>query len=143
MDGLTFAIVSFIFVCILFPRLVKNSPQFYIGVAAIVVMILFNSLATMIGSAGFARFVGGMNGLLLLISFVTLILATGGLSLKDFSGEFRNAFEVMRRGESEKEVIIPLSGQKPAVKRDEDVPPPPINLTPNARPQDSASIPLE
>lgn len=149
MDGLITAIVSFIFICILFPRLVKNSAQFYIGVAAIVVLILFQSLAAMFGSVGFHRFVGGLNGLLLLVSFVTLILATGGLSLKDFTGEFKNAFEVIRRGEEEKEIIVPLTGEQPRPRRQsaasDDVPPPPVNLTPTAsRPsQDQGSIPLE
>ena len=45
MEGVTTAIVGFIFVCMALPRLVKNRPQFYAAFAAVVLIVLFDTLA--------------------------------------------------------------------------------------------------
>jgi hypothetical protein len=111
MEGILTAVVAFIFVCIVYPRLVRVRAQFYVAIAAVVVILFFHSLATMVGNARFYTFVAALNGLVLLIAFVMLILATGGLSLHELTGDIKNAFEVVRRGETEKEVIIPRGGQ--------------------------------
>jgi hypothetical protein len=110
-EGVTTAIVAFIFVCILFPKLVKNSTQFYAAFGLIVIMLFLTTLAGIIGSEGFYRLVRALNGLLQLTALVLLVLSAGGLSLKELAGEFKDAVEVIRRGESDKEVIIPLSSQ--------------------------------
>ena len=47
-----------------------------------------------------------------------LILAAGGLTIKQFGAEIGDAIEVVRRGESEKEVIIPLSEAAKKIKAD-------------------------
>jgi hypothetical protein len=158
MEGVTTAIVGFIFVCIIYPRLVRNHPQFYTAFALVVLMLFFTSIARMINSEKFWTFVGGVNGLLQVAALVLLVLSTGGLSLRELTGEFRNAFEVIRRGESEKEIIVPLTGEMPKSRRrdvefDEPVPAPQtIDVPPGSppppppaakRPEDSASIPLE
>ena len=151
MQGITTAIVAFIFVCIIFPKLVRNRTQFYAAFAMIVLMLFFHSLAGIFGSDKFWSFVNGLNGLLQLVALVLIVLSTGGLSLGELTGEFRNAFEVIRRGESEKEVIVPLTGEMPKPRRSggvdvgdappvhtiETPPPPPAPATP------PGSIPLE
>ena len=142
----TTAIVAFIFVCIIFPQLIKDKNQFYAAFALIVLGILLHSLATMINSVGFARFVGALNGLLQVGAFVLLVLAAGGLRAHELMGEMGRAFEVIRRGETEKEVIIPLTGEKPRPRDSEEAPrryaikePPP---PPKAK-GDEGSVPLE
>lgn len=117
MEGIVTAIVGFIFVCIVFPRLVRNKTQFYAAFGMVVLILFFWTLAAVIGNDRFNRVIGAMNGLLTLGAFVMLVLATGGLSLGELTGEFKDAFEVIRRGESEKEVIIPLSSQQPPRKQ--------------------------
>src|SRR5688572_14373603 len=113
MEGVTTAIVAFIFVCIVYPRLVRVRAQFYAAIAAIVLILFFQSLSVMIGSGKFAAFVAALTGLLLLAAFILMILATGGLSLRELTGDVMGAFEVIRRGEQDKEIIIPRSAQPP------------------------------
>lgn len=141
----TTALVAFIFVCIIFPNLIKDKNQFYAAFAIILLGILLHSLAEMINSDGFRRFAGAFNGLLHVAAMVLLVLAAGGLRPRELMGEMSRAFEVMRRGETEKEVIIPLTGQQPKPREKEetprryaiDEPPPP------SRPKDEGSVPLE
>ena len=48
---------------------------------------------------------------------------------RELAGEFANAYEVIRRGEEEKQVIVPLTGQVPKPKAESsDEPPPRIDL---------------
>jgi hypothetical protein len=90
-------------------------------------------------------------------SICLLFLAAGGITWRDLGGELSNAFEVIRRGGEEKEIIVPLRGEVPK-KKDAyaepsaaDAPAERINLDepgPAPRPPDqrgnsSASIPLE
>jgi hypothetical protein len=167
MEGITTAIVLFIFVCILFPRIVKHRTQFYTAFGLIIVMLLFHTLARMVGNERFFNFVGVVNGLLQLAALVLVVLATGGLSLRDLTGEFKSAIEVIRRGEDDKEIIVPLTGEQPKPRRttlDLDdaptridlpteagypvqtppapTPPPGAQPTPPTKPADS-TIPLE
>jgi hypothetical protein len=151
MQGIPTVIVAFIFVCILFPKLVKHEVQFYTAFGLILLILLLEVVAEIFGSPGFNRFIGVMNGLLTIGSLILIVLATGGLSLKDLTGEFKNAFEVIRRGESDKEVIVPLTGempkprQRPAGTVDEptvhtiETPPTPAERKPDG----PTSIPLE
>ncbi len=41
-----------------------------------------------------------------IIAIIMLVLSTGGLTFRELKGDM---FEVLRRGETEKEIIIPLS----------------------------------
>jgi hypothetical protein len=118
MDGITTAIVGFIFVCIVFPKLVRNRTQFYAAFGIIVIMLFLGTLGGIFGyDSKFRTLLITINGFLQLIALVMIVLATGGLSLGELTGEFKNALEVIRRGETEKEIIIPLSGQSPKVRR--------------------------
>jgi hypothetical protein len=113
MEGVTTAIVAFIFACVIFPHLVKNKTQFYGAFAAVLFIILLHSLNTMIGSVGFQVFAGALTGILQVCAIVLLFLAAGGLTLRELGAEMGRAYEVIRRGENEKTVIVPLSGEMP------------------------------
>ena len=151
MEGITTAIVAFIFVCILFPRLVKHRTQFYAAFLLLLVLLFFVSLAGVIGSDGFTRFVHGMSGFVVMGCLILLVLATGGLSLKDLTGEFKSAIEVIRRGEEDKEVIVPLTGEMPKPRRTAADEPSPVqaihtpaeSATGEKKAGDVSSIPLE
>lgn len=149
MQGIITAIVAFFFVCILFPKLVKNHAQFYVVFALILLIILMGTLDMMFGSPGFGRFANVMIGLFTIGAMLLLVLATGGLSVKDLGGEFLSAFEVIRRGESEKEVIVPLTGEMPKPRKPRVEPetgPGTLPIAPTAtekRAEDGSSIPLE
>jgi hypothetical protein len=147
--GVITAIVAFFFVCILFPKLVKNRAQFYVVFALILCILLLETFAAMFRSDGFYRFVGVMGGFLTIAAMILLVLATGGLSLKDLGGEFLSAFEVIRRGESEKEVIVPLTGEMPKPRKprpESETPGSTVPIAPAAaekKPGDDSAIPLE
>jgi len=165
MEGVTTALVAFIFVCVIYPRLVKNKTQFYAALTAVIVIILLHSLAAMLkDSAGFQVFSGAMVGLLQAGAILLLFLAAGGITLKELGSDMARAYEVIRRGEEEKEVIIPIGGEqpKPRAQPAETIPPartpetaPPaekIDLPPSAgwptkappdAKGDSSSLPLE
>ncbi len=171
MEGVTTAIVAFIFVCVIYPHLVKNKTQFYAAFAAVLTIILLHSLSAMIGTAGFQVFAGFLTGLLQLGAVLLLFTSCGGVSLRELGGEMANAFEVIRRGETEKTVIVPLSGEMPKPKHERaaatatttaeptvekiDLPPtagwptqsaPPASRDPERPPprrSDDSSIPLE
>jgi hypothetical protein len=52
-------------------------------------------------------------GLLQVLALLLLVLCVGGLTLRELGNEMGKAYEVIRRGETEKEVIIPI-GDRPA-----------------------------
>ena len=113
MEGVTTALVAFIFACVIFPHLVKNKTQFYGAFAAVIAIIVLHSLNTMINSVGFQVFAGALTGILQVCALVLLFLAAGGITLKELGSEMGRAYEVIRRGENEKTVIVPLSGEMP------------------------------
>src|SRR4051812_13433956 len=101
-------IVAFIFVCIIFPHLVKNKPQFYMAFAVLILTLLLEVVADVAGmSVGLARLLHVVHDVLWIVVFVLLVLATGGLSLHELTGEFKNAYEVMRRGEDRPTLVVP------------------------------------
>ena len=113
LEGVTTAIVAFIFACVIFPHLVKNKTQFYGAFAAVIAIILLHSLNTMINSIGFQVFAGALTGILQVSALVLLFLAAGGITLRELGSEMSRAYEVIRRGENEKTVIVPLTGEMP------------------------------
>jgi hypothetical protein len=164
LEGVTTAIVFFIFACVLYPTLVKNKTQFYAAFAAVLLVILLHSLNTMIGTPGFQVFAGATTGILQVAAILLLFSAAGGLSVKELAGEMARAYEVMRRGDQEKTVIVPLTGEMPKPRQDlrsatgpgASVTPPAggeapeaekIDLPPDAgwptKKPDNSSIPLE
>ena len=146
MQGVTTAIVAFIFFCVIFPERVRNRPQFYASLGLVALIILLDALAAIIPSTGFKMFAYFAIALLQVGSILILFMAAGGLSWQDLKGEMGNAYEVIRRGGEEKEVIIPLTGQKPKARDDDDdAPAERINIDgpPPARPAGDEKLPLE
>ena len=112
LDGITTVLTAFLFVCLVFPSLVKNRPQFFSALAAIIAIILLHTLALVFDrSEGLIAAAGVFTGLLQIAALVLLVLSVGGLSVRQLAGDMAHAYEVMRRGESNKEVIIPIAGQ--------------------------------
>jgi hypothetical protein len=112
MDGVTTAIVAFILACVIFPHVVKNKPQYYGALGAVLLIILFSALGHLVGNAGFWRFVFVITALLQMGAILLLILSAGGLTVKDLAGELADTIEVVRRG-GDKEIIVPLRGETP------------------------------
>lgn len=117
-------IVAYIFVCIIYPRLVKNKPQFYMAFAVLLLILALDVFVNLAGgpvaaaAGGISRFLVVLRSVLFIVDFILLVLATGGLSLHELTGELKGAYEVMRRGEDTKTVIIPLTGEMPKSKED-------------------------
>ena len=112
MQGVTAALVAFFFVCVVFPSLVKNRPQFYAALAAIVLIILLDAVAHMISGkepGPFAAVAYVFTAILQVGAILLLFLSTGGLTARELAGDMKRAYEVMRRGEEQKSVIIPLT----------------------------------
>jgi hypothetical protein len=121
MEGVTTAIVAFLFVCVVFPNLVKNKPQWYAALAAVVFLILLHALRSIFpGSDWLRAFTGFMTGLLQIAAILLLILSAGGLTVRELAGDLKRAYEVIRRGEEEKEVIIPISGEQPRPREERE-----------------------
>ena len=134
MQGVTAAIVAFIFVCVLFPRLVASRPQFYGGFAVTLVVILLDGVGQIADAGTPLRSFAYLAGAVLQVAAIGLLfLAAGGLTWRGLSREMLGAFEVIRRGETDKEVIIPISGQKPKRREDADAPVERVDIGP-ARP---------
>jgi hypothetical protein len=120
MDGVKTAIVGFIFVCIILPHLIKIRAQYFMAVAVFLVGMVFNllafaftpSAASMELPGGFVKFCLVADGVCQIGAVILLFLSAGGMSIGQLAGEFGRAYEVMRRGEDQKTVIIPLSGQQ-------------------------------
>jgi len=167
MQGVTTAIVAFIFLCLVIPSLIKNKGQYYAAFIAVVAVIFLDAVAHMFpeSAVSIKAVCYVLAGFIQIIAVVMLFLATGGLTFRALSGDM---IEVLRRGEEEKEVIIPLSEEakrkirtaqeesERRVKRDEESPKvyviedpaksPPANppQPPPAKPPDSTGpLPLE
>jgi hypothetical protein len=118
MEGVTTAIVAFIFVCVVYPHLVKNKPQFYGAFAAILLVILIQSVMAMVGEHGRGVAIA-LTGLLQIAAILLMYMSCGGVTLADLTSEFGKTIEVVRRGGEKETIIVPLRGEKPRGK-DED-----------------------
>jgi hypothetical protein len=160
MQGVTTALVLFIFACVAFPKMVRSKPQFYVAVALTAGIILLDALRFMATNAGETTRPGGFGVFLYVIgalaqflAFVALILGCGGLSMKELADDMAGAFDAVRKGD-ERPIKVPLTGQKPKprdVDDDEEggrvvytIDSPEIAPTPTPRPGTpaSGSIPL-
>ena len=122
MEGVTTAIVAFIFVCIIYPHLVKNRPQFYAALGAILLLIFLNTLQLMIGNVKFSIVVAVFDGLLQIGAILLLVLSAGGLTVSDLTQRHRQDH---RRGppDGEKEtIIVPIRGEQPKPRQDSSLP---------------------
>ena len=123
MEGVTTAIVAFIFVCIVYPRLVKHRPQYYAAVGMAMGIILMDALGRMTDEKSsfrvFAYFVGAF---LQIIAFVMLILCTGGLTAGELAGEMFKTVDLVRRGGEKETIVVPLRGEKPKPRAEREAP---------------------
>jgi hypothetical protein len=111
LDGVTTVLVAFLFVCLIFPSIVKNRSQYYAALAAIILVLALHTLTLMLHkSEGFIAPAGVFTGVLQITALILLVLSVGGLTARQLAGDMARAYEVMRRGETEKEVIIPIGG---------------------------------
>lgn len=109
MNGVTTAIVAFCFAGLALPGLVKNRPQYYVGLGAALLIIFLDGVAhTMTDSKGLAALTYMFCAVLQMIALIAFVLSAGGLTFAQFRGEMGDTIEVLRRGETHKEVIIPL-----------------------------------
>lgn len=143
MEGITTALALFLFAGLIVPSLIKNRQQFYIGFCCILVIVLITTLSLMIRTSFMQVFGGVVVGLSQLVGLVAFFMCAGGLSLREVGKEVHGAYEVIRRGGEEKEVIIPLSGQRPPERVETSRER--IDLTPPVERKDppSPNIPLE
>jgi hypothetical protein len=109
-------IVGFIFVCIIFPKIVKNKPQFYMAFGVLLIILVLDIMIRLTES--WSRFFYVLRGVLWIVDFILLVLSTGGLSLHELGGELKGAYEVMRRGDDKKTIIVPLTGEQPKSRED-------------------------
>ena len=113
LDGVTTVLVAFLFVCLAMPSLVKSRPQYYVAMACLLGVIALHTLSLVFGtSPSFALGLAVGTGVLQIVAFLLLVLSVGGLTVKQLAGDMARAYEVIRRGETKKEVIIPIGDQQ-------------------------------
>ncbi len=146
-EGITAAIALFILSGLAFPHLIKKRSLYYAAVGMLLLIIVIDAVAVMINGSVFPKAEGGSSilvfrhvavGMLQALSILVLVMSAGGLSPKEMAGEMKDAYEVIRRGEEEKEIIIPLGKQAGAEQL--RVQTTPVKPTPRA---DSSAIPLD
>jgi hypothetical protein len=126
LDGVTTVLVAFLFVCLIFPSIVKNRPQYYAALAMIVFILLVHTMTLMLNKSDAIVVAGGVfTGLLQICALLLLVLCVGGLTARQLAGDMARAYEVMRRGDTKKEVIIPI-GKQAARQSASDSPPSPV-----------------
>lgn len=112
MQGVTTALVTFLFVCVVFPNLVKNKAQYYAALGAVCLIIALDAVGMMVGEKPAFRVLVYVFGAALQVTAILLLfLAAGGITWRELAGDMKDAYEVIRRGKEEKEIIIPLSGE--------------------------------
>jgi hypothetical protein len=161
MNGVTTAVVAFIFLCLAMPSLIKYKNQYYVAFLAVVGVIFLDAVAHMIPpSVPAAQAVCYVLGAIAqIIAVVMLFLATGGLTFRALQGDM---IEVLRR-DGQKEVIVPLSeeakkkirenqetaerkvktDEEPKVYKIETPPPPAVSPVPTPKPPEHGPLPLE
>ena len=109
MDGVTTAILLFVFTCVLFPRLIDNRPQYYAALAITLIVIVLLPLRLIFASQASVLLV--VIAVLQAVAVLLLFLSAGGLTVRGLTKDMAGAFEVIRRGETEKELIIPTGNR--------------------------------
>jgi hypothetical protein len=110
MQGVTTAIVVFIFAGVIWPHMIKHRVQFYAALLVVCLIIVFDSIARIWPNGAVP--LTAVNGLLQVVGIVMCVLSTG-MSIKDLSGEVFNTIEVVRRGGEKETIIVPLRGEQP------------------------------
>ena len=131
MQGVTTAIVAFLFAGVIWPHLIKNKVQFYAGLIIVVFILLLDGIGYAFASPeGGRKAIYAIVALLQIAGLITLVLSAGGMSAKELSGEVFNTIDVVRRGGEKETIIVPLKGEqpKPRPQRAEEIPSARIDL---------------
>src|SRR5438128_1747920 len=102
MHGVTTALVSFLFVCVVFPHLVKNRPQYYGAFFVVCLIILFDAVGMAVSPTevrAFRVFTYTACAFLQVLAMLLLFLSAGGITWRQLAGDMAKAIEVIRRGE--------------------------------------------
>ncbi len=115
MDGINTAVVGYLLLCMVWPQLVKSKAYYYLGLACVLLYVVLEAFAGCFFPGGnLSRAIHIVATLSSGLALVLVVLASGGLSFREFAGEMGNAFETFRRGEDpNKPVIIPITGEQP------------------------------
>ena len=133
MEGVTTAIVAFIFACLIWPHLVKNKPQFYSALGLVLVVILFDAIGHMAATPGPLHSVMYvLAALVQILTILLLVMCVGGLTVRQLAGEVADTVHVIRHGE-DKPVIVPMTGETPK-PRDEPEPAPRYSINDTVEP---------
>jgi hypothetical protein len=127
MEGVTTAIVGFIFVCLIWQDIVKSKPQFYSAIALVLVIILFDAIGHMAGAGPLFHVMYVLTAILQMLTILILVMCVGGLSARELASEVKETVHAFRHGEEQKPVIVPLKGEQPMPKEEE--PPPRQTIT--------------
>ncbi|MGA2497192.1 MAG: hypothetical protein ABSH20_05595 [Tepidisphaeraceae bacterium] len=119
MDGINAAVVGYLLLCMVWPQLVKNKAYYYLGLAAVLLCVVLEAFAACFNPGNMYRAIHAVAILSSGLALVLVVLASGGLSVREFAGEMGNAFDAFRHGEDPgKPVIVPITGEQPK-QRDE------------------------
>lgn len=112
MNGITTALVMFILLALAFPTLIKNKHQFHFAFLAVVAIIVLDALAHIAGGSGaFVALMYALCAALQIIALLMLFFCVGGIGFSEFKSDMGDAFEVLRRGETRPEIIVPVSDE--------------------------------
>ena len=142
MEGVTTAIVLFIFACLAYPHLVKNRSQFYSALGLVLIAILLDAIAHMPrnGEGVLPHVMYVLAALVQILAILMLVLCVGGLTVGEFAGHVSETVNTIRRGGEDKPTLVPLRGETPKPRADRTADQPPRRTTPAG---DDSAIPLE
>jgi hypothetical protein len=113
MEGVTTALVAFLFVCIVYPQLVQNRPQYYAAWALVLLIIGLSTLEQLVSNAGLHAFLVVMTGVFQIGGILLVILSCGGVTIRGLADDIGKTIDVVRRGGEKETIIIPLTGEQP------------------------------
>ena len=140
MEGVTTAIVAFIFACLVWPHIVKNKTQFYSAIALVMLILLFDAIGHMANPADSAlpHVMYVLSAILQMLTILVLVMCVGGLTPRELAGEVSETIDTLRHGE-QKPVLVPLKGEQPMPREE----PLPQRQTITIDDEDDDSLPLK
>ena len=123
MEGVTTAIVAFIFACLVWPNIVKNKAQFYSSIALVMLILLFDAIAHMSSTADSAlpHVMYVLAAIVQMLTILVLVMCVGGLTPRELAGEVSQTIDTLRHGE-DKPVLVPLKGEQPMPREERATP---------------------
>jgi len=128
MEGVTTAIVAFIFACLVWPHLVKVKAQYYSAIALLMLIILFDAIGHMAGDGPLPHVMYVLTAIVQMLTILILVMCVGGLSPRELMGEVSESVNQIRQGGEQKPVLVPLKGEQPMPREEKPVQRQTINL---------------